>query len=77
LVAHTTEDTGLVPAGVAAARPVADETWPDDEADPVQAATAIVPAAMTAMTAARLCLRFISTRPIISADKDRVIALCG
>src|SRR5580700_143860 len=65
LVAHTTEDTGLAPAGVTAARPGADETWPGDEADPLpdpeHAATAIVPAATTAMTAARLCLRFIST----------------
>ena len=70
LVAQITEETGLVPAGVTAARPVADEVepdeaGPDDEADPpadpVHAATTIVPAAMAAMTAARLCLRFIST----------------
>lgn len=65
LVAQTTEDTGLVPAGVTAARPVADEAGPDGEADPpadpVHAAPTIVPAAGAAMTAARLCLRFIPT----------------
>ena len=70
LVAQTTEETGLVPAGVTAARPAADEAGPDEAgpddeagplADPVHAATTSVPAAMAAMTVARLCLRFIST----------------
>ena len=65
LMAHTTEDTGLVPAGVTAARPVADgaapdEAAPDEEAgslaDAVQAATVIVNAAIIVVTATRLCL---------------------
>ena len=70
LVAQTTEDTGLVPAGVIAARPgpdgaLPDAVRPDEEVgplvDPVQAVTTIVPAATAAMTAVRLCLRIICT----------------
>ena len=69
-MAQTTEDTGLVPAGVIAARPAPGGTLPDGVrpggevgplVDSVQAATTIVPAATAAMTAARLCLRFICT----------------
>ena len=69
-MAQTTEDTGLVPAGVTAARPAPGEALPDEVrpgeevgplVDPVQAVTTIVPAATAAMTAARLCLRFICT----------------
>ena len=60
LRAQTTEDTGFVPTGVTVARSVAGEPWPDGETDPLpdplHAATAIVHAAMTAMTAARACL---------------------
>ena len=60
LVAQTTEDTGLVPAGVTAARLAPGETLPGEEAgslaDPVQPETTIVHAAITAMTAARLRL---------------------
>jgi LuxR family transcriptional regulator, maltose regulon positive regulatory protein len=67
-----------VPAGVTAARPVAAETAPDDEADPVavpvHAATASVAAVMAAMTAARLCLRFIST-PGSSRSSGNLVSL--
>ncbi|HUB21410.1 MAG TPA: hypothetical protein VMA97_03280 [Streptosporangiaceae bacterium] len=59
-MAQTTEDTGLVPAGVTAARPGPGEAGPGGEADPFdepeQAATAIVPAVTMAATAARVCL---------------------
>ena len=70
LVAQTTEDTGLVPAGVTGARPGPDGTLPDGVrpgeevgplVDPVQAATTIVAAAMAVITPARLRLRFICT----------------
>ena len=69
-MAQTTVGTGLVPAGVTTARPspggaLPDGVRPGEEVgppvDPVQAVTTIVPAAAAAMTAARLCLRFICT----------------
>src|SRR5579871_5089990 len=64
LVAQTTEDTGLVPAGVTAARPGPGEGLPGGAADPLeepeQATTAIVPTVTMAAAAARLCLRSIS-----------------
>ena len=64
LVAQTTEDTGLVPAGVTVARLAPGEALPGEEAgplaDPVQPAITIVQTAITAMTAARL--RLASTR---------------
>ena len=60
LVAQTTEDTGLVPAGVTAARPGPGEAPPGGEADPLaepeQAATAIMPAVSMAATTAQPCL---------------------
>jgi hypothetical protein len=60
LVAQTTEDTGLVPAGVTAARPGPGDALPGGEADPPeepeQATTAIAHAVTMAATAAQLCL---------------------
>jgi hypothetical protein len=77
LVAQTTEDTGLVPAGVTAARPGPGEALPGGEADPLEepehAATAIAHAATIAVIAARLYLCTISTpRPIIPVGQDQV-----